>query len=638
MLALDFETDLFGPGYQVPFPVCLSVGHSGGAELYPTDELAAKVEEALDSGETIVGVNLAYDMHVSSEWCGLAVKVRAAYQDGRVIDLAVLDHCAQIEGRTTIKRPSMAGLCQAYGVPHADKEGEERLTFAQYYGLPLSDYSPGHVTYALDDGHSGYALGKRLLGAYGNLIPAAAVLSRKQFWLAAARNRGLKTHPERVQRLAEVAAVEYLELLEIAQESLPLPARREFIRGAWVDMLADTDATKRPVVRPDGSRDMARLRAWVSVAYDGNPPMTVAKKDRKSKKPFVPQVKTSKEVLAESGDPYLEQLERFGEWAAILNKDLKYLTSDTIHTRFWLAASTRATSSSPNVQNPRRAPGIRECIVPRPGHCFVAADHIGLELVTAAQGAVSLLNRWDMADKLNAGKDLHVLVGADIAGASYEECLAGYKAKAMGPKNKPWKEYRQLGKVPNFGCLGGLTRAATLAIYARGQGVRMTEAEAEAVLASWRRANPDGQALLDYVKWRLPKWGHGFAVPIPGIDLVRRGAPFCAAANTLFQGRAAVLEAHVGWAIYCATQDPASPLYGSHLVHFVHDEFILEVPIGRQTEVGLELGRIMRDAAQPHVPDVKIDSEVTAMNCWSKKAEPLWKDGELLIWEYKEAA
>ena len=113
---------------------------------------------------------------------------------------------------------------------------------------------------------------------------------------------------------------------------------------------------------------------------------------------------------------------------------------------------------------------------------------------------------------------------------------------------------------------------------------------------------------------------------------MRAGATFCSAANTGFQGRGANLEMEAGWHVVKATLTPGNALFGCRVVFFVHDEFILECPIGRHTAAADELVKIMEEIGRKHLPDVRIGAKATCMMFWSKKAFSKRVNGELTIW------
>jgi DNA polymerase-1 len=69
-----------------------------------------------------------------------------------------------------------------------------------------------------------------------------------------------------------------------------------------------------------------------------------------------------------SGDPLLEAYTEFSSMSKVLSNDVEMLRKGIVHpvhTHFDMAETGRTTSSKPNVQNPRRLPGVRECYVPR---------------------------------------------------------------------------------------------------------------------------------------------------------------------------------------------------------------------------------------------------------------------------------
>jgi DNA polymerase I-like protein with 3'-5' exonuclease and polymerase domains len=69
-----------------------------------------------------------------------------------------------------------------------------------------------------------------------------------------------------------------------------------------------------------------------------------------------------------SGDPMLEAYADYSSMTKVLSNDVEMLRRGVvtpIHTHFDLADTGRVTSAKPNVMNPRRLAGVRECYVPR---------------------------------------------------------------------------------------------------------------------------------------------------------------------------------------------------------------------------------------------------------------------------------
>jgi hypothetical protein len=298
--------------------------------------------------------------------------------------------------------------------------------------------------------------------------------------------------------------------------------------------------------------------------------------------------------------------------------------------------------------------GIRECFVPRPGYCFIDADIEALELCTLAQVEIWYLNDRRKADQINSGLDLHCITGAVIAGMEYKDFFR--LAKGEDPdtgekltKSKAHANIRNLAKVPGFGKPGGMADKTLVSFARSSYGIKLgqtpecpkpskEQAEAEAVRIGryWARANPNDVDYLDFIRTRRQPdklyWamiGH----PSIGNTIRRAKCTYCAACNTPFQGLGALAAGEISWELAqgCYNQ-PSSPLFGSRVVMHAYDEWLLEVKVGRQTEAGAELERIIATAGGRKVPDVRLRAEAVCMDRWAKNAERVEKNGELLIW------
>jgi hypothetical protein len=288
---------------------------------------------------------------------------------------------------------------------------------------------------------------------------------------------------------------------------------------------------------------------------------------------------------------------------------------------------------------------VRGCFVPRPGYCFVDADIEALELCTLAQCEIWYLNDRTKADQLNSGVDPHSLTGTDIQGKG----LSWQEFKKATKTDKAVKNFRNLAKVPNFGKPGGMADKTLVSFARSSYGIKLgqthedhkptrEEAEAEAIRIgrAWTKANPNDVAYLDFIRTRRQPdklyWamiGH----PSIGNTIRRAKCTYCAACNTPFQGLGALAAGEISWELAqgCYNQ-PSSPLFGSRVVMHAYDEWLMEVPVGRQTEAGAELERIIATAGGRKVPDVRLRAEAVCMDRWAKNAERVEKNGELLIW------
>jgi hypothetical protein len=300
------------------------------------------------------------------------------------------------------------------------------------------------------------------------------------------------------------------------------------------------------------------------------------------------------------------------------------------HTHSFVAGEICVHNSKPNVQNWRRLKGVRECFVPRPGKVFAQADYGALELCTLAQVCLALLGESKLAEALNQGLDPHTMLAARLHGCSYEE---GLRLKESG--DKAFDAKRQTAKVANFGFPGGLGIEKFVLFARKSYGVVITVEEARELKATWLAQwpemrlyfahvaqltnNPDGAAFLEqlYVK------------------RFRGGASYCAACNSYFQGLGADATKRAAYAIVkeCYT-DRSSVLFGSRIVNYIHDEFILETDDGpRAHDVAMRLEAIMIREARTLLPDVQISAPPLLMRYWSKSAKAVkGPDGRLVPW------
>lgn len=91
-----------------------------------------------------------------------------------------------------------------------------------------------------------------------------------------------------------------------------------------------------------------------------------------------------------------------------------------------LVETGRASCSGPNMMNLPKAPGVRECYVPRPGFTFCSVDYEALELHTLAQACLELVGQSKLAEALNEGLDPHLLLAVEwlTEGLTYDEAKA----------------------------------------------------------------------------------------------------------------------------------------------------------------------------------------------------------------------
>jgi hypothetical protein len=181
---------------------------------------------------------------------------------------------------------------------------------------------------------------------------------------------------------------------------------------------------------------------------------------------------------------------------------------------------------------------------------------------------------------------------------------------------------------------------ATLRVQARKEyKVKLTLEECYQLRDAWRAEWPEAK---DYFAWVNSKLSgprdsqKGHAVHF-GSGRVRGNIPYTVYCNTFFQGLAADAAKAAGFEIAREMYSvPDSPLFGSRLVNFVHDEFIAEVPEVPELAhaAAFRLRDIMVAEAQKRIPDIRITAEPALMRRWYKGAKAVYDPGGLLLpWE-----
>ena len=270
----------------------------------------------------------------------------------------------------------------------------------------------------------------------------------------------------------------------------------------------------------------------------------------------------------------------------------------------------------------RPGSGIRECYTARPGHALNSVDMDTFELRTWAQVCINKLGWSDLAVVLNDPKrDPHVEMGARLEGITPE---MAYALKVADPT--AFKKLRGVAKGPNFGLPGGMGWARLIeycwASYrvALGKTPEECEARARAAIRAWKECWSEADPYLKLIGRETANEG-AYIIQI-GSDRIRGDIGYCDAANGYFQALAADAIKAAGRQI---TREcyrvKSSPLYGCRPVNFVHDEYILEIPLDRLHEAAWRQAEIQREVVQGWLPHVLVTCRPTAMIHWTKAAE-----------------
>jgi len=575
-LFLDCETHLIAPGRQVPPVVSVCMADTTVSEpqllLAHCPMTLGRVQTALDTADIVVGHNVAYDLACLVEhWPQLWPTVERLYKEHCVDDTMILGRLRDIGKTGRLERSySLDTLSQrTLGRAPLDKaEDGWRLRYAELAQTAIEHWPERARRYALDD-----VVATRDLWRDLGRQPTSRAQAQAAWGLHLTSARGVRTDAARVAAL---------------------------------------DAALQRTIDQQGA--IARCAGFLR--SDGS-------KDRKAGLAAVGGDSLTRQDMRDSDNPGLVALADVDEARKIQSTYLPWLreaAAGPVHPRYTvLVESGRTSSWSPNIQQLPRSGGVRECLTPRPGYCFVVADLSVAEMVCLAQVLLSLYGSSKMADALRRGLDLHLLTASSILHRSYEDTVAAFVAG-----DEKVKKTRQLAKGVNFGAAGGLGSARL------AEMLDVKEAEATKLKQAWVATYPELQTYFGDLSAITRGGGYRLVHPLTGY--VRAGLDFTSAANHYFQHLCSAGAKQALYLVAAACYSGDGPLSGCHPWAFVHDEIVLEVPIGQQTEAAAELERLMVDGFATACPDVPVKVEALATMQWVKGAKRVMDGDRLAVW------
>ena len=597
-----------------------------------------------DPSVTIVGHNVCFDLGVAVAADPTLLRpVFEKFKAGLVHDTMTRQQLLDIatgqmkfhtdeDGEPKKTSYDLAALSLRLLDKRVQKKDTWRLKYALLDGVPLSQWEPEAKEYAIGDAVVTAQIHAKQDEVAGGPIPNSAEQHRAAWGLHLMSAWGIRTDGSAVKKLHEELAKDYAEMMEDLKPTglLKVQPARTNRKGVFVPEKI--------------SKSMSVIYNRVVAAYE--------KKGEAYPQTEKGGVSTAKKTLVESGDPDLKKLSEAGATQKLLTTYVPVLESGTrwpINPRYNVLVETGRTScSKPNIQNPPRKGGVRECFIPRPGWQFVFSDYDTLELRALSQVCLHMLGRSEMAEALRRGEDLHLSLAAEMNGMPYAEAKAQFDAG-----EKKIKDDRQFCKIPNFGFPGGLG-ADSFVDYAAGYDVVVTPEKAHEMKDLWFRRWPEMREYFERVASMTEA-----ELPIRQVfsGRVRGGASFCAAANGFFQGLAAdgAKEAvwRVAWECYVGTRlitvsdetsgtekraeptNAPSPLHGCRPIFFIHDEIGLECPAKafgpeRSSAAAQRLSDVMIEAMRTYIPDIPVSCKPIMCARWYKGAEPVKVKGLLV--------
>jgi hypothetical protein len=684
-IAIDTETELIRPGVLAPRLVCLSastaptvadvprLGDDPLADvntapqqtaLYRWDDpaLVALFEQALEHDVTLVGANIAYDTAVvCAEHPRLVPVVFGLYDRGLVrevqIDQKLLDNAVgELHGyqhpeteEFVSHRYSLAALAERL-LDRVLAKGDDtwRLRYGELRDVPLADWPPEATRYAVDDARTTadvFAVQRE----WHYLLRDADAQARGAFALHLASCWGVHTDGRTIDALeTELRATLERVTAGLVEAGLVRPDGSRDTKAAKARMLADCRARGvQPKLTPGAvalGLERARLAGetpapWAAPGEPGSPYNHLSEADVEA------GASLDDEACREAHDPLLEAYAERTSTMGLLEQHVPALRRGSsgipIQPRYDPLVGTGRTSckgpdlkaANPSqygyqIQNPRRQYGVREAFVARPGRVILDVDYDQGELRAVSEVCFRLFGFSHLGDALNRGEDVHLRLGAKIAGIPYADALANRKRKDVA-------EARQLAKAPNFGFPGGMGPWGVVRFARASYGLRLTLHRAKELRDEWLGEWNEFRPYFAHVRAILDAGG-GQAGTVEHLisRRLRGGCAYTVACNSLFQGLLADIAKD---ALYRVTRecltDRNSPLYGCRPWGFVHDQILADAPVEVAHEAAYRLRDVMVETANTYLLHVPMTAEPVVSTCWSKEAEKLvGPDGRLVPW------
>lgn len=639
--ALDTETFLIFPGYLAPEMVCTTWAHGVDSGLVHGRDpnLFQFVGDRLAHEHTVYA-NAPFDLAVfGAKWPKLIPVIFDALDDGRIHDVQTREKLLDLARGTFRFEEDEDGKIRAKGYDLASlawrrlkwklEKDQYRLRYHDLWDVKLKDWPQGAKDYATNDAIATLKVFEKQEQLVQYLENEAAQV-RAHWALHLMSAWGIRTNQASVDRLEERVHVEI-----------------EKVRQDLVDC---------GLVRKDGTRDTkAAVRRMVDVM--GEEAILTTKGQEMQRAEALRRAKEEGKYVSVSMDSTImsgdKDLINYSKYSRLRNlvtgsiKDLKRGVVVPIQPRFNpLMETGRTSASGPNIQNLRRAPGVRECFVPREGNVIISCDYSQAELHTFAQFCFDQFGQSALGDALNNDKDVHSWFGANVVGIPYEEML-----ERLANGDDEMGTFRQIAKHANFAFLGGCSAKRFVGIAQDIGGVTLDIRDAAKLRANWLATWPEAQLFFDHVSECTDGQGWYF-VKQPRAPRLRSHCTWTSACNSHFQGlcadgaKAAAYDVAKEQFCKVLTTEPDedkpvgyryTDLYGTRSIAFIHDEILAEAERSKAHAAAMRLKFVMEREFNKFVPDCPTTADPTLMMYWSKKAKQVWDGHKLVPWKGEAA-
>ncbi len=313
---------------------------------------------------------------------------------------------------------------------------------------------------------------------------------------------------------------------------------------------------------------------------------------------------TSADVLESLDHPAIEPLLKYRKLTKLVGTYIDGLTrlvdaTGRIHTTFDQTSTVtgRISSVDPNLQNiPVRSEEgreIRKAFVAREGCLLLDADYSQIELRVLAH----LSGDPAMRDAFIRGQDIHTRTAAEVNGVPFESVTPAMRRKA---------------KAVNFGIVYGISG------FGLARNIGVSRKEADAFIATYFERYPMVKAFMDASVHKGYEYGYAETLFHRRRELYElksgnrniRSFGERAAMNTPVQGTAADI---IKLAMVRVQRELTEGGYAARLILQVHDELVVECPVGEVEPVSGLLQAAMEGIVTLSVPLV---AEVSSGKSW----------------------
>ncbi|WP_396160183.1 DNA polymerase [Flavobacterium sp.] len=689
--ALDTETELI-TGHKIPQLAMVSVSDGMQTYIVHPDQLAVLLVQHLSAGCHMVCHNIAFDfwvMHKNLAGSPDAINwLWSAVDQQQVHDSMLLAGLIGIAQTDDDRLPSLADVAQQLLGVTLEKD-LYRLRYGETIGTDWEQLDPGFFQYAATDAAITYQVFCRLTAIAKQITDAAGVQRRFGFLtegiqikaaicLDLMHRNGLHIDTERAAQL-ETDLEQNIQQAICQLEKHDSKLFHKYKKQPYL-FKVNKDSGLPKMNQKQLLVNLAAIAVGHSIQVPGTQTGRVSTSvndcwnEYRGLHSFIESYCTFKE---------LTKLRTFFD----------ALSEPVIHPRYRVLVRTGRTScSGPNIQQLPRSSHIREAVVPRPGYLFLIIDYSAIELRTLAAVCYARYGFSKLGDVLKAGIDPHSYTAAMFAGIGLEQFqhLPNKKQLRQQAKAINFGLPGGLGAASlvsyakhSYGVDMTLDQATQfrtmltelvypeLKLYLSEDSATVLAAtlQTDAVLVRSVWSEPRQYGMLRKVVEGKPQKADGtpysestvsrvwqqlamlnqnpaLVVPIAGRDAsdtsplrklmcspvatptgrIRGGVGFTAARNTPFQGLAADGAKLAMWELVKA---------GYRIAAFVHDEFVIELPIqADHTAAAQKVEHICCIAMQQLLGDIPVSCEYALADRWYKAAAAVTDDtGKLVQWQ-----